>query len=115
LGVVVRASVPTSEGAISAAWHDCARQRQLWRALRQCREPAILAREGDLAAIGHIMAEQDIHQRGLARAVLAQQRNDLAARQIEIDPVIGAQRTEPLGDTAKAQNGLGAGHRLQVA
>ena len=35
------------------------------------------------------MAEQDVHQRGLAGAVLAEQREDFAAPQLEIDRVIG--------------------------
>ena len=35
--------------------------------------------------IGHIVAEQDAHQRGLAGAVLAQQRQDLAPAQLEVD------------------------------
>jgi hypothetical protein len=38
------------------------------------------------------MAEQDVHQRRLARAVLAQKREDFALLQLERDIVIGGQR-----------------------
>ena len=48
--------------------------------------------------VGDIVAEQDVHQRGLAGAVLAEQRDDLAALQVERDRVIGGQRAEALGD-----------------
>ena len=39
----------------------------------------------DRPCVGHVVAEQDVHQRGLAGAVLAEQREDLAAPQVEID------------------------------
>ena len=50
------------------------------------------------ALVGHVMAEEDIHQRGLAGAVLTQQRQHFPARQRQGDPVIGDQRAEALGD-----------------
>ena len=50
------------------------------------------------------MAEQDVHQRGLAGAVLAEQREDLAAAQLEIDRVVGDERAEALADAGKLQD-----------
>ena len=52
------------------------------------------------------MAEKDVHQRGLARAVLAQKGHDLAAPQRQRDAVIGEKRAEPLGDARKAEDDL---------
>jgi hypothetical protein len=39
---------------------------------------------------------QDRHQRRLARPVLAQQGVHLAGAQVEVDPVVGDDGTEPL-------------------
>ena len=65
----------------------------------------------DAAFIGHVVPEQDGHQRGFAGAVLAQQRQHLAARQRERDAVVGHQRTEALGDAPQGEDGIGVGHR----
>ena len=46
--------------------------------------------------IGHIVTEEDVHQRGLARAVFAQKRDHLAPPQRQRDGVIRPQRTEAL-------------------
>ena len=58
----------------------------------------------DRALVGDIVAEQDVHQRGLAGAVLAEQRDHLAALQVEGDGVVGDQRAEPLGHAVEAQH-----------
>ena len=51
-----------------------------------CRSTAIVAR------VRRIGAEQDVHQRGLAGAVLAEQAEDLAGATREVDAVVGAAR-----------------------
>ena len=45
-----------------------------------------------------IQAEQDAHQRGLARAVFAEERMDLAMAKLERDIVVCNDTGEPLGD-----------------
>ncbi len=60
----------------------------------------------DCSFLGHIMAEQDVHQRRLARTIFAEQTDDLAAIEREIDGIIGNKRTEPLGNSRKPENGL---------
>ena len=74
---------------------DAARQRGLGLSGRQR-----LAERLDAALVGHVVAEQDVHERGLAGAVLAQQRQHLAAMQIEADRIVGDERAEALGDAA---------------
>ena len=54
--------------------------------------------------VGHVVAEQDVHQRGLAGAVLAEQREDLPAPQLEIDRVVRDERAEALADAGKRQD-----------
>ena len=49
------------------------------------------------------MAEQDVHQRGLAGPVLAQQGQHLAARKLERDVVVRQQRPEAPGDALEAE------------
>jgi hypothetical protein len=67
--------------------------------------------DGDRAGVGDIVAEQDRHQRALAGAVFAQQRQHLAASQVECDAIVGAQRAEGLADARKAQqHGRGGRH-----
>jgi hypothetical protein len=64
-----------------------------------------LAVDADLAAVRLVDAGQDLHQRGLARAVLAHQGVNLARAQIEAD---AAQRTgEALFNTAHVHDGRG--------
>ena len=65
-----------------------------------------LAEGLDRALIGHVMAEQDVHQRCLAGAVLSEQRDHLAPLQFEGDGIIGRQRAETLGNVGEAENGL---------
>ena len=54
----------------------------------------------DGAGIGLVDAEQDVHQRGLAGAVLAEQAEDLAGAEHEVDVVIGAHAAKALRDAA---------------
>ena len=52
----------------------------------------------DRALVGDVVPEQDRDERRLACAVLAQQREDLAARKLERDRVVRDQRSEALRD-----------------
>ena len=47
------------------------------------------AHDLDAAGVGGVVAEEDVHQRGLAGAVLAEKRDDLALMQGEADVVVG--------------------------
>jgi hypothetical protein len=51
------------------------------------------------------MAEQDVHQRGLARAILAEERENFAAPELQRNIVIGGQRTKALGYVAEFEHG----------
>jgi hypothetical protein len=53
----------------------------------------------DLALVRLGQPVQDVHQGGLARAVLAEQRVDLARLDGQVDPVVGHEGAVPLGDT----------------
>jgi hypothetical protein len=57
------------------------------------------------ALVGGVMAEEDVHQRRLARPVLAQEREDLAFLQVQRHGVVRGQCAEPLGDPVEMQNG----------
>ena len=63
-------------------------------------DPHRLALDEDLAGVGRIGAEQHVHQRRLAGAVLAQQPEDLARRHAEIDGLVRLDGAEALGDAA---------------
>ena len=63
----------------------------------------------DLATVGLMDAGDDLDQRRLAGAVLAQQRVDFAGMERERDVVEGLCRVEALGDAADIQNGLAVG------
>ena len=76
-----------------------------------------LAVEPDLALVGRVEPVEDAHQRRLAGAVLAEQRVDLAAAQVEVDAVVGDDGAEALRDPAQlegesvgAHRGAGASH-----
>ena len=71
------------------------------------------AEDLDAARIRHVVAEEDVHQRGLAGAVLAEERDHLAAAQFEAHAVIGRQRPEALGDPVEPQDDgrVGRGRR----
>ena len=60
-------------------------------------------------AIGHVVTEQDVHQRRLAGAVLAEKRYDLAAPEHEADGVVGREAAEALGDGVEPENNLRLG------
>ena len=66
--------------------------------------------EQDLALVGCVEPVEDVHQRRLAGAVLAQQRVHLAAAQVEVDVVVGEHAREPLGDPAELEERR-VGHR----
>jgi hypothetical protein len=57
-----------------------------------------LAEERDLALIGPVEPREDVRQRGLTGAVLAQQRVDFAGRRLEVDVLVRDDGGEPLGD-----------------
>jgi hypothetical protein len=59
---------------------------------------SVLAEDMHIALVRRVVAEEDVHQRCLARAVLAQKREDLPRLQVERDRVIGRERPETLGD-----------------
>jgi hypothetical protein len=59
-----------------------------------------------LSLVGGVVAEKDVHQRRLARAVFAKQRHHLAAFQRKRNGVIGDQRAKSLGDAREAENRL---------
>jgi len=57
--------------------------------------------EQDLALVGLVQAVQHVHERGLARAVLAEQRVDLSRFDDEVDVIVGHEAAEALGDAAE--------------
>jgi hypothetical protein len=59
-----------------------------------------LSVDEDLSLVGLHHAAHDADQRGLARPVLSQQGVDLTLAEIEVDPVVGDDGTEPLRDSA---------------
>lgn len=61
-------------------------------------ELAVLATDQDLPFIGLAEPVEDVHQGGLPRPVLTQQRNDLAFADGEIDVVVGKYSGELFGD-----------------
>ena len=54
---------------------------------------------------GPVEAGEDVHQRRLAGAVLAEQRVHLALAQVEVDVVVGDDPGEALGDAAQLEDG----------
>src|SRR5258708_628659 len=62
-------------------------------------------------AIGLVIAVEDVHQRRLAGAVLADQPVNRAARDDEIDIAIRRDRAEALADPAQLDRGNAAVHR----
>ncbi len=70
--------------------------------------------EQDLAGIRCREAVQDVHQRRLAGAVLAEQRVDLARPDVEIDPVVCNDARIALGDPAHLECGSAHGLRHGV-
>ena len=60
-----------------------------------------LAVDEDLALVGVQQAEEDVHQRRLAGAVLTEEAVDLAGLDDEVDLVVGGEGTESLRDPAE--------------
>ena len=73
--------------------------------IASCVEPSSIGLpfEQDLALVGRVEPVEDVHQRRLAGAVLAEQRMDLAAAQVEVDVVVGEHAREPLRDPAQLE------------
>ena len=65
----------------------------------------VLSVDRDRALVREIDAGEHVHQRGLAAAVFAQQRQDLAAIDIQPDLVVGHRGAEGLGDVAHFDGG----------
>ena len=57
----------------------------------------------DLAAVGLVQPVQHVHQRRLAGPVLTQQAVNLARANVQVDGVVGDERTELLGDRPQLQ------------
>ncbi len=74
--------------------------------------PRRLALDPDLALVGVIQAVEDVHQRRLAGAVLAQQRMHFAEPEIEADVVVGDDPGEALRDSPQLENWLRIGGPL---
>ena len=84
---------------------------------RQARVPAGKRPSLDhyAAGVGDIMTEEDVDERALSRAVLAEERHDLAAPDRERDVVVGYQRAEPLGDAAQFEQRSGSAVRRRTS
>ncbi len=63
----------------------------------------------DRPRIGRIGAEEDVHQGGLAGTVLAEQAENVATAQRQVDPGHGLHRAEALGDAAHGDEGMRRG------
>ena len=66
-----------------------------------------LAVEEDLALVGPVEAGEDVRERALAGAVLAEQRVHLALGRLEVDAVVRDDAGEPLRDPAERDGGSG--------
>ena len=58
------------------------------------------------SAVLRVNAREDLDERGLARAVVADECNDFAGEDIEIDAAQRLNRTESLIDAAHRENGI---------
>ena len=63
--------------------------------------------KADFAGVRLVDARQDFYQRGLARAVLAEQRMDFAASDVEIDVVERERSGEALGEAGDVEQRFG--------
>ena len=72
--------------------------------------------DADLAGVGPVEPVEDVHQRALAGAVLAEQGVDLAGAQVEVDAVVGDDAGEALDDAAHldGERGRRCGRRRGV-
>jgi hypothetical protein len=64
-----------------------------------------LAPQPDLPAVRTVEAGEDVRQRRLAGAVLAEQRVDLAGGRLEVDVLVGDDGGEALGDPPQGDCG----------
>jgi hypothetical protein len=71
-----------------------------------------VAADLDGAFVGLVEAVQDVDQRGLPGAVLAEQSVDLASSNLQVDASIGDHAREPLGDPDHPKERL---HRAPIA
>ena len=62
-----------------------------------------LALDEDLALVRVVEPVEDVHQRGLAGAVLAEQRMHLACAEVEVDVVVREDAREVLRDAAQLE------------
>ena len=76
---------------------------------------ALLPLDAQAAAIGDMDAGDDLHQRALAGAVLADEAVDLALAQREVDAAERLHPTEGFGDLDKLQEGGGGLQRVGLA
>ena len=79
------------------------------RVLRRLEDDGLAVHE-DLALVGPVEPVEDVHQRRLAGAVLAEQRVHLARPQVEVDVVVRDDPRKALRDPAKLEDG-GLFHR----
>lgn len=74
-----------------------------------------LAVHEDLALVRGVEAVEDLHQGGLAGAVLAEEAEDLTPPQRDRDVVVGRDLPEPLGHAPHLEDGRGRGpNRLRA-
>src|SRR5260370_34096286 len=66
-------------------------------------ERHLFAIEQDPAGVGRLEAAEDLQQRGLARAVVAEQAEDLTLVHMQVDVDQRGHRAEPLGDVLDPQ------------
>ena len=66
--------------------------------------------DADLAFLGLVHAGEHVHQRALARAVLAEQRMYFALVQVEIHMIVGKDAWEALDDAPHFDCQWGVGH-----
>ena len=66
-----------------------------------------LAVDLDRPLVGRIGPEEDVHQAGLAGAVLAEEAEDVAGMEGEVDPGAGVHRAEALDDAAHGEKRRG--------
>ena len=78
------------------------------------REGHLLAAPGDVPLVGLVRAGQDLDQRGLAGAVLAEEAVHLAGADVEVDAVEGADTRELLDDPVHLEQRSGRRHRGAV-
>jgi hypothetical protein len=59
--------------------------------------------EEDLALVGVVQAEEDVHQGGLASSVLTQEGVNRSLGHLEVDPVVRQDAGEPFGDATELE------------